>query len=436
MNIHFNVCVREALQFFQQTFLNSLTAQQKKVLLVASTVLGLLTVYSLIKYCCFKTTVLKKTPDEDDLSAIFNKIILQETLDENDPSAPKKQNPQAKTEAPEMQNGDDEALDPALISDENQKDDEDFTNIPDENLSSTDTPINPPTSNPSRLTELAKQSKMAAEMKLLAIDWMLQEGKNLSDEDKESLLKAQQAEIERKDLMQSIIQFEREEYDRLQKKAVDVTQQITKIKTDLDKKEQLISQLNKEMDEKEQEIQNLTQKINLLSQGMHEWTLAEFSCEPDTLFLDEGVKAGEFIGKRRHTLAIDKRYNLISETQAAILTPKGDEYIAVARGTQSEFIHLQTLGNKTHYSFMLHWKGDGVMPQIKINWLMTNADFNEATIINTNSKIKTLRKRIQELKEFVASNVADKGFLEKELTDSENLLDLTNSRLEKIGNPT
>lgn len=65
MNINFNFLFCHATSLFKESVLPFLTAQQKKILVVASIAFGLLSAYYLFGCCCFNATVKSSFPPED-----------------------------------------------------------------------------------------------------------------------------------------------------------------------------------------------------------------------------------------------------------------------------------------------------------------------------------------------------------------------------------
>jgi hypothetical protein len=409
MKINLNLSTKDITNFFQEKIVLSLTEQHKKILTIAAAAFGLLAACYLIKRC-FKAKDLSDN-EEQQINKANPKSIIKEEETKDLPEETKEANRDIRQE-------------------DKVKNEEDL----DEKEIDVDPAADSKKKSQKSMSENAKTVELHTDIELAAIDTLLGEKENpLSDEDKESLLKRKAQDLEIKKLMQGIIQAEKQKEIDLQTEIAKMSQDIIKDQAHLDKKAENILELQKKINEKKKKKAELILEIDKLSQGVHEIPMQKIVYQPDDEVNEGKVKASQYVGTLNHVLKVDKRYTLISQEKAETYIPKVGEYLMVIRGTQYELLHqMPALGSKIEYYFQTKWKGDGVIPQISLNWFISNEDFNEAAIINKDAEVRLIEKDLLSLEEELIQGNNSYKWWEDRLNKLKASLDEKKAKLEVV----
>lgn len=154
------------------------------------------------------------------------------------------------------------------------------------------------------------------------------------------------------------------------------------------------------------EIKDLQVLIQTLSDGESTWSIKHITFAPDEeIELPDGqkVKASKYIGSLTHEVKADAsvgtlfhqgtRYQLLNEQEKQ--GPWGARY--------------------RFYYFETEFKGDGVLPEIKVCGTELKSVINESAIVNKESEIQIKEEQLTGLKSDIASEKKQLAFLEKSL---------------------
>lgn len=376
MNIYNLYPIRAVVNFFQETALRSVTDRNREILMIVTISFGFLAaaLYCTMKRHCFKKNLSgQQNPDEVNSNKKENTDEIPIHLVENSPLDQK------------------------------------------------------PASPKNNLLQQAKDIELITDIELKSIDVIIKEkDSNLPEQDKNDLLKLKDNKVEFKNSLE----------------VIEICLKINKCELELNEKNKNISKIKEKIDNKEKEIEQLNQEIESFSEGVTKLVEKEVSFSPDeTITISSGpdkdkqVKVSEYIGKLIHEVQISKSYIVVSQEEAANRIPQMNEYLVVITGTQFREINHYPCGSKVTYTFETDWQGDGVIPEIKVNVLISSASFNEAAIINNEANINVINKEISELKKDLATQTMYEQWDEAALKRLKASLDEKKSELERMQNP-
>ena len=497
MNINFKLFTSSAYNFVQQSIIKPLTEQQKKIALVVAAALGFLAACYLINRCCLKGNHLvdaqpqekgqpkvqlpgegqvKDNPDAADQK--HEEQVKEDPAGQADHKAasPKDEKLEAKDEEKKGDQPLEEELEPSdphqkvaspkaeklEAKDEGKKGDQPVEEEQQPN-DQPELPVEQPTSEPRAadekpaeeepvkspdktddpkltLAQTAKIVDLQAGFMVQAIDQMvLEKADTLSQVDKDQLAALKDQELKKKNIAQSLLDLEQREITRLKDQLKYESQRLDEEQVKLDKHLKKIKEHEEKIVAKENSINSLGDKIANLSRGEHETVIKNISYGPEDVVEKDGekYKAKEFVGKLAHYIKIGKGFHLVSEVEASAYDLTEYKQLAVMKGAQYTLWQRTSSGYSDYvYGFLTEWKGDGVLPRIEIVWRSSNADFNEASIINADADLRRTRRDVDELKKDLLSLQEDQKRREDNITRIQDSIARAKASLQEKGEPT
>ena len=311
MYISLNLISINSARFIQQRFIQSISERQKIILVIVVAAFALLAAcFAMTRYCFRKADVINDKPKTDgDQSP--EKIAK----DKESPVKPVEDAVARKAtvrEAPKKSEPTDSEPSPAKSPDQ----------LP---LKEIEEPIADENIEENELKEDATQEKKDEPKKTLAqmaagvdfhagfmvqaIDDTLAEKKDLSQGDKDQLAALKDQELEKKGLMQQLIDMEKQEISRLKSEEVAINANLSAKQGQLGDLQKEIADIHGEIEQQKKYIEKQLAKIDRYSQGNHEQVLNKVSFAVDDVIEKiKGVKyrASEFKGILTYQFDIDK----------------------------------------------------------------------------------------------------------------------------------
>lgn len=443
MNINVKLFAISSYNFVQPSMMKLVIEQQKKIALVVTVALGFLAAWYLITRCCLKGN---RWSDASSQRGNQPKINLPtEGQVKVDHTVQKVDSP--KTEKLTANDGEKGASQPAAEEPEasdhpklpvEQPLDEKRVDEESEGQQSVKSPVR--TDDPKKtVAEIAADVDFHAGFKVKAVDEvLLNKADTLSQAEKDQLSAFKESQLKLIDLMQGAIQLEQEKISRLKDRvkrdcqSLDAEQaKLVDYLKKLEEHEQTIAM-------KEKAIQELIEELHRLSQGVRETVMRKVSYGPEDEIEKNGdkFKASEFVGKLKHEIKIDKTFTLVPEDTASTYDLNVNKHLAVMKGVQYTLSYQQLQGSFHVYSFETEWKGNGVLPWIEITWLSSNADFNEASIINGDSDLRRMKQEAADLRERLPFMQQSKKWLEDGISRLKDSIARAKAELKDSGEET
>ena len=112
------------------------------------------------------------------------------------------------------------------------------------------------------------------------------------------------------------------------------------------------------------------------------------------------------------------------------------KYDMVIRGERFTLVHTELNRMYRQYWFELEWEGDGILPWVELVWISSNADYNEATIINLEADVREANKELVDIRDYLQSRAKNQQqVLEDEIARLQDKLAHTQAKLKQKGEP-
>lgn len=368
MLINSNLYSNPAVNFFQRSISHPLSNRHRIILVIATVALGLLAAAYLLKRSLYER--------------VFHHTKKEEQAVKHEPQEPKKPIEQQKN-GPE---------DPTPQTPEGDKQAE------------------KPLENPliDKMEDLKKHTlELEEEEKQLRLQ--LIEGKTKEKNNYQMMIKGDQ---ERLALYKNKIKEIKNHKLELEKRQSILTQEISDRKAEVEKAKK--------------EIEELYLEIDRLSQGNAEHLHHEVVFNPDDdIQTPSGktVKARDYLGTQSHVLNIADHFLLMSEENGLKYINDNyhrnsqlPQYVALMRGIQFNCDRRDS--HPPHdYHFTTVWNGDGVIPCIKIYYIIPNTIVNAEAINLKKGLLGLLDFNLEQLTKLLNKNLDDKKELEDKLNN-------------------
>lgn len=490
MDTKLNIFSSPTLSYFKENLFSSVTPKQKRILVIAFAAIGLLVSSYLLLRNSFKKELSihklyrisqkEKLGKELNKSSQLDKLNVEDLKDDKNHEVAKqkiqldkqaektagKSDPKIKAQIEQSDQKDTQEIENPVVEkeevlvdpqanqavmigaskDETQKSQEDDEALIDQSEEKTLPTGNSDLKEDSlskksleKVSNLASALQLQTDFSLLAIDHLLTTDQTLTDDNKKDLLNLKEKKTKENDLIQDVVKGITEMRElRISDMKEHINQDnlsLTREKSLYDKVTQKISQINDAINHLKQEIASLSQEVDNLSQGTHELLLHEVSYQPDDeITTDDGknkVKASQYVGTLTHQFKIGETFNLISKDQVHRYDLEKQD-VAVITGDRYQSIGEYHSGIHNIYGFTTIWKGDGVLPWIKIHWLSLNKDYHEATIINNKADIGAKKRAIVQLEDDLKYALKDQKRHEDEIKHLKDSIDNYTAELKKI----